>query len=326
MAEPEGPDKLSCVVLDAMGVIFAAADDVAELLIPFVQALGGDSTKVEAAYHEASLGVIDADEFWVRVGLDASVEGQYLSRHTLIPGAHEFLVRAKEAGIPVWCLSNDVARWSQTLRTTLGIESLLCGAIISSDVRARKPDSLIYERLIERTGYRASDLLFIDDRATNVEAAARLGIRSAIFSRTSGYAQLTADVFRVGSAGKPMTSTAQVTPKFQTITPRLPVSDVEEALAFYLERLGFTLGWKWGNPLTHANACRDCIAVDLIASPTGRVGTAMAYVQIRGVDAYFAELKGRNVALSDLGDRPYGMRDFEVVDPFGNRLAFGEPL
>jgi uncharacterized glyoxalase superfamily protein PhnB len=100
---------------------------------------------------------------------------------------------------------------------------------------------------------------------------------------------------------------------------------VERALAFYLDQLGFTLGWKWGDPLTHANACRDSIAVDLIASPVGRSGTAMAYVQIRGVDAYFAELRSRKVELLEIGDRPYGMRDFEVVDPFGNRLAFGEP-
>jgi catechol 2,3-dioxygenase-like lactoylglutathione lyase family enzyme len=114
-------------------------------------------------------------------------------------------------------------------------------------------------------------------------------------------------------------------PKFEGITPRLPVSDVEQALAFYVDKLGFNLGWKWGSPLTHANACRDCIAVDLIAAPAQRCGTAMAYIKIRGVDAYFAELKGRNLELSDLGDRQYGMRDFEVIDPFGNRLAFGEP-
>jgi hypothetical protein len=50
--------------------------------------------------------------------------------------------------------------------------------------------------------------------------------------------------------------------------------------------------------------------VDLIASPAERSGTAMAYVQIRRVEAYFAELKGRNVESSEKGDRPYGMRDF----------------
>jgi catechol 2,3-dioxygenase-like lactoylglutathione lyase family enzyme len=114
-------------------------------------------------------------------------------------------------------------------------------------------------------------------------------------------------------------------PKFEAITPRLPVSDVERALAFYIRQLGFTLGWKWGDPLTHANACRDSIAVDLIASPDAQSGTAMAYIQIRGVDAYFAELKMRNVDSTEVVDRAYGMRDFEVVDPFGNRLTFGEP-
>jgi catechol 2,3-dioxygenase-like lactoylglutathione lyase family enzyme len=122
-----------------------------------------------------------------------------------------------------------------------------------------------------------------------------------------------------------MINTAQLRPKFEAITPRLPLSDVGRALALYLDQLGFTLGWKWGNPLTHANACRDSIAVDLIARPAGRSGTAMAYVQIRGVEAYGAELKSRNVEVSEIGDRADGMRDFEVVDPFGSRLAFGEP-
>ena len=122
-----------------------------------------------------------------------------------------------------------------------------------------------------------------------------------------------------------MASPAPVT-KFEAVTPRLPVSDVEQALAFYVDKLGFELGWKWGNPFTHANVCRDSIALDLIASPIDRQGTAMAYVELSGVDEYFLELKGRDVVLSDIGDRPYGMRDFEVVDPSGNHLAFGEPI
>lgn len=122
-----------------------------------------------------------------------------------------------------------------------------------------------------------------------------------------------------------MQSSARVTPKFEAVTPRLPVADVAQALAFYVEQLGFQLGWKWGDPLTHANVCRDSIALDLIASPASRRGTAMVYIQLSGVDAYFAELKSRNVEVSELGDREYGMRDFETVDACGNRLAFGEP-
>jgi catechol 2,3-dioxygenase-like lactoylglutathione lyase family enzyme len=114
-------------------------------------------------------------------------------------------------------------------------------------------------------------------------------------------------------------------PKFEAVTPRLPVTDVDEALDFYCRQMGFQLGWKWGSPVSHANVCRDTISLDLIVHPS-KCGTAMAYIQLKGVDAYFTELKSRDVTLGDLADRPYGMRDFEVVDPSGNRLAFGEPM
>jgi len=115
-------------------------------------------------------------------------------------------------------------------------------------------------------------------------------------------------------------------PRLEAITPRMPVGDVEAALAFYLDKMGFTLGWKWGTPLTHANVCRDSISLDLIATPAARRGTAMAYVGVAAIDAYYKELTARGVGASEIGNRDYGMRDFEVVDPDGNRLAFGEPV
>jgi catechol 2,3-dioxygenase-like lactoylglutathione lyase family enzyme len=114
--------------------------------------------------------------------------------------------------------------------------------------------------------------------------------------------------------------------RLEAITPRIPVADAGLALEFYQHRLGFELGWKWGEPVSHANVCRDSISLDLIVVPAGKRGTAMAYVQVSGVDAYYAELRARGVPLGDVGDRPYGMRDFEVVDPDGNRIAFGQPM
>lgn len=122
-----------------------------------------------------------------------------------------------------------------------------------------------------------------------------------------------------------MSPSAQSATNLKAVTPRLPVRDVDEALTFYVEKLGFDLGWKWGTPTTHANVCRDSISFDLIALPSERCGPALAYVQLSGIDAYFAELRARRVDIGDIGDRPYGMRDFEVVDTNGNRIAFGEP-
>ena len=186
-----------CLVLDAMGVLFAAADDVAEILIPFIRSAGGESDThtIESLYLQASLGVIDADAFWGRVGLDAAVEDVYLSKHRLVAGAREFLTSARQAGLPVWCLSNDVGRWSRTLREKLGIERLLTGAVISSDAKVRKPDRGIYEQLLVATGYRPAELLFVDDRARNVAGAAAVGIPAIEFTGPHVYQELREKLF-----------------------------------------------------------------------------------------------------------------------------------
>lgn len=186
-----------CLVLDAMGVIFAAADDVAELLIPFIRSAGGeaDAAAVGAAYLEASSGRIDADAFWARVGLSPTVERDFLATHSLAAGALEFLALARRHDLPIWCLSNDIGRWSRRLRERLGVEALLAGAVISSDVRVRKPDRGIYERLLAESGYRPAEILFVDDREKNVAAAAALGIPAVHFTADYGYARLAADLF-----------------------------------------------------------------------------------------------------------------------------------
>jgi|SRR5215471_11307375 len=114
-------------------------------------------------------------------------------------------------------------------------------------------------------------------------------------------------------------------PEFEAVSPVFPVSDVPAALTFYCERLGFDLGWTWGDPPTHANVCRGRISLSLALDPSG-AGSGNAYVQLSGVDAYFAELRDRNLILGELADRPYGMRDFSVTDPSSNRLVFGESI
>ena len=148
----------ACVVLDAMGVMFAAADDVEELLIPFVTSINGaaDARQIRSAYLDASLGAIGADEFWTSVGLSPAVEDDYLTRHTLVHGVVPFLRTAKAAGVPVWCLSNDVARWSAKLRASFGL-----------------------------------------DRQKNVQAARALGIASIEFDAQTGFSDLAARIFGI---------------------------------------------------------------------------------------------------------------------------------
>jgi putative hydrolase of the HAD superfamily len=181
---------MSCLVLDAMGVIFKSADDVGELLIPFIaeKSASCNETTIQAAYLDVSLGTISPDEFWNQVGVPANLEDEFLSGHALNSGVVELLEWCRKNEIPVWCLSNDVGRWSQKLRTRLNIESCLQGSIISGDVGLRKPDRQIYELLIEESGHPATELLFVDDREANVLAARELGIESLLHDSRAGFA------------------------------------------------------------------------------------------------------------------------------------------
>ncbi len=113
--------------------------------------------------------------------------------------------------------------------------------------------------------------------------------------------------------------------QFDGISPTFFVTDLRAALAFYRDGLCFELGWMWGEPPTHANVCKGPVSLNLTLDPV-RVGMGEAYVGMRDIDTYWADLRRRSVSCGDLADRAYGMRDFLVTDPNGNRLVFGEEI
>ena len=169
------------IVLDAMGVIYRAQDDVGELLVPFIRSHGVsiDTGFLNTLYEKVSLGHLDVDEFWTELGLSPTVEDAYLAGHELNEGVLDFLKFARNAGIDVWCLSNDVSRWSSKLRQRFALEDLFVGFVISADIGFRKPSEEAYRCLISRMGFVPS--LFVDDRAVNVSRARSVGIPSVRF-------------------------------------------------------------------------------------------------------------------------------------------------
>lgn len=113
--------------------------------------------------------------------------------------------------------------------------------------------------------------------------------------------------------------------RLESVSPVFHVSDVAAALAFYCEGLGFAVAWKWGEPATHASVCRGSVSISL-ALDARKAGTGEAYIEVSGIDDYHQELVTRGVSLGDLADRPYGMRDFAVIDRSGNRIVFGQAV
>lgn len=171
------------LALDAMGVLYQAGDDVAELLVPFIRTRGGESQveRIEHAYLSASLGEISARQFWRDMGLDPAVEDEYLSQHKLQPRVVEAIQMARGRFDHICCLSNDVSEWSVKLRQRFGLDDMLDSWHISGDLRMRKPQSSIYRELVSSLGVSPAQVLFIDDRPKNLDAARLVGILTALF-------------------------------------------------------------------------------------------------------------------------------------------------
>lgn len=181
------------LALDAMGVLYESGDDVAELLVPFVKRKGSKVSPdaVERAYLAASLGQIDAETFWQRMGLHPDVEEEYLAGHRLASGALDLLENARKVFGGVCCISNDVSQWSAKLRRSFGISDVISPWIISGDIGVRKPSAGIYTRAIVALGTPPRRIVFVDDRLKNLDTAKRLGMRTVHFGTTPPTPKLT---------------------------------------------------------------------------------------------------------------------------------------
>jgi catechol 2,3-dioxygenase-like lactoylglutathione lyase family enzyme len=104
--------------------------------------------------------------------------------------------------------------------------------------------------------------------------------------------------------------------------PGLRVPDVPAAAAFYTDRLGFNLGFTWGDPVAMAGVNLGDVQVFLERGPPSE-GMAVYFV-VDDADGLYAFHRGSGVEIVEpLDDRPYGMRDYMVRDPHGHRLGFG---
>jgi len=108
--------------------------------------------------------------------------------------------------------------------------------------------------------------------------------------------------------------------------PVLPVPDVDAAVRFYTEKLGFRLGFTWGAPTDFAGVSLGGVQVFLKRGTANPAGIEVYFV-VDDADALH-EFQSANgvVTLVPPGDRPYGLRDYRVADLDGYELSFGHNI
>ena len=96
-------------------------------------------------------------------------------------GAVEWAELLHRAGIPLALLSNMPFELSRHVTKFLQSLSTFEYLIYSCDYRSIKPELAIYRNCLELLKVAPQDMLYLDDRAENIEAAARLEINSVLF-------------------------------------------------------------------------------------------------------------------------------------------------
>jgi catechol 2,3-dioxygenase-like lactoylglutathione lyase family enzyme len=103
--------------------------------------------------------------------------------------------------------------------------------------------------------------------------------------------------------------------------PVVPVRDVQEAIAFYRDRLGFQLAFEQGE---YAGVRRDAVELHLDGVVNGGAGLVTCRIETDGVDELYAEVEpgGAVDPAEPIRTTPWGSRQFSVLDPNGNRITF----
>ena len=105
--------------------------------------------------------------------------------------------------------------------------------------------------------------------------------------------------------------------------PSLPVRDVLAAADFYTTKLGFTLGFTWGDPPEIAGVNLGKVQMFLERGTPNPAGCSVYFVVSDADELHEFHRAGGVDIVVPPGDRPYGLRDYRVRDLHGYALGFG---
>ena len=118
----------------------------------------------------------------------------------------------------------------------------------------------------------------------------------------------------------------------KSLVPMLSVLDLGRTIAFYTDRLGFRVIATFGDPPVWCTIERDGVrimfnqppAAEMAALPRHVRDFQVFYFYPDDVEVLHAAWRVDGLPVTDLRVTPYGMKEFELRDPDGIWLWFGQ--
>jgi catechol 2,3-dioxygenase-like lactoylglutathione lyase family enzyme len=110
------------------------------------------------------------------------------------------------------------------------------------------------------------------------------------------------------------------TQRLRRTVPVLPTRDLARAVAFWAERLGFAMSFRFADS---AGVVRDDVEVHFTLVPAPAVAAGGCRIEVSDVVALQRELLATGVVAPEAGRADAGFAlELVVIDPDGNRIVF----
>lgn len=114
--------------------------------------------------------------------------------------------------------------------------------------------------------------------------------------------------------------------KMNRLIPMLPVANMAAAQDFYCGKLGFVVETEhpqWGWAMLRLDECRLMLDRSINQHP-GKPRDNILYLYPDDIESYHAQVRANGLAIPDLKTTFYGLTEFRIDDPDGNRLWIGQ--
>jgi predicted enzyme related to lactoylglutathione lyase len=112
--------------------------------------------------------------------------------------------------------------------------------------------------------------------------------------------------------------------RLMQIAPAFAVRDLDAMVEFYGNALGFEARYKSG---VYAVLSSDDVQLHLYPERDGfKAGQSSAYIFVQNVDAVYEKASKLAKVVHPIADQEYGLRDFLMEDPEGNRIGIAQRL
>jgi uncharacterized glyoxalase superfamily protein PhnB len=113
--------------------------------------------------------------------------------------------------------------------------------------------------------------------------------------------------------------------KINRLIPMLPVKSMPASISFY-EKMGFTVEQRrdeWGWAMLRLDDCRIMIDQS-INNHRGAPRESVLYLYPEDIAAYHRHVRDSGIEVPDLAATFYGLIEFRLEDPDGNRWWIGQ--